>query len=154
MARRARVVDLGPDGPLGLELEVGLFVDYDDRQEAKDLGGYRWDAERKCWRFAASRRAECQRLANALNARNGHTVTAEERAAAGRQQRSKQPPPRRPMPGQPRDLAAAIAAMFALLPATTHRSVLANLRRALHPDTGGDTAAMQALNEATKELRL
>lgn len=154
MARRARVIDLGA-GLLGPE--VGLAVDYDDRYDAKDLGGYRWDAERKLWRFPASRRPECQRVANELNARNGYPVTEEERSAAGQQKRAgdRKPPPQPPRGGrQPANLSDAIVAMFRLLPPSTHPAVLAKLRLALHPDTGGDTTAMQALNQATKELHL
>jgi hypothetical protein len=144
VTRRARVVDLGPD-VFGLA-EVGLIVDYEDRHEAKALGGYTWDAERKLWRFPASLRIDCQRIANRLNREHGFSVSAEEEQAAKR--------PTRTVDGKPRDLSAAIVAMFALLPPTVRRSTLAGLRRALHPDTGGDTVAMQALNDATSQLEL
>lgn len=38
--------------------------------------------------------------------------------------------------------------LFAQTPATLHKPVYKALSKVLHPDTGGDTAAMQQLNDA------
>lgn len=132
-ARRAQIIELGGG-------EIGLSVSYDDRDEAKALGGYQWDAGRRCWRFPASRRAECQRVADRLNGRSSSSSSS-----------SSSPPPPRQQPSG--GLYEALRTLFAQLPPQTHKTALSGLRKALHPDTGGDVAAMQALNRVAEEMK-
>jgi hypothetical protein len=122
--RRASCRSLG-DG------DVGLWVDYEDRLEAKAIPTARWDKHLKCWRIRSVFRDEAEDLVHDLNDR--HVTTRERRAA-------------------PVDLSRAMTEMFAALPSELRRPVHRALARVLHPDMGGDHESMQALNAAAEVL--
>ncbi len=116
--RQATVRDLG-DG------RVGIWVAYEDREEAKALPGARWNPSLKCWHVAAIFTADAEALVKRLNRRFEHTSSTDVES-----------------------LTTVLVALFAALPDHLRRNVHRALARALHPDQGGDAAAMRSLNEA------
>ena len=64
MAERTR--PLASSRPLG-DGDIGLWVRYEDRAQAKALPGARWDPKLKCWRVDAMFRADAEALVNHLN---------------------------------------------------------------------------------------
>lgn len=111
--------------PLG-DGRIGIWVAFEDKDEAKALPGARWDPSLKCWTVPSVFRAEADHLVASLNARANS----------------------RPGTGSASDLADALKSMFAALADPLRRPVHRALAHVLHPDRGGDHDAMRALNDA------
>ncbi len=116
--RQATVRNLG-DG------RIGIWVAYDDRAEAKALPGARWNPSLKCWHVAAIFEADAAALVARLNRRLNDASDSDVET-----------------------LTAVLVALFAALPDHLRQSAHRSLAQVLHPDRGGDNAAMSALNEA------
>jgi hypothetical protein len=105
---------------------IGIWVHFDDKDEAKALPGSRWAKGLKCWTVPSIFRAEAEHLVAALNARTA----------------------RRPGASDTAGLTVAFKSLFVALAEPLRRPVHRALARTLHPDHGGDADAMRALNDA------
>jgi hypothetical protein len=113
---------------------------YDDAalEIIRSVPGRRWNRDARHWIIP---HAEV-RLAATRFHKAGFTVTIDGH-------------PFDPAPSPPRaDIGGApLTAFFRILPVALRQPVYRALARVLHPDAGGDTALMQALNRANEETR-
>jgi len=123
--RPAVVRDLG-DG------HVGLWVHYDDRHLAKKITTARWDPGLKCWRIARLFRSDAEELVHRLNA-DGRGASTDSTTTGGTAVAT---------------ITATVTPIFTVIPAHLKEPTFKALARAWHPDRGGDTDAMKALNGA------
>lgn len=103
--------------------EVGLWVAYEDRHQAKALPGARWDPGLKCWRIARRFEDDVQRLVDRLNG-----------VIDG-------------------PLEEALETMFVRLPVELRAGTWKALQKVWHPDAGGNARASQALNMAWERVK-
>lgn len=111
--------------PLG-DGRIGIWTDFADKADVRALPGARRDGGLKCWTVPTIFVADAVAIVARLNSRNDRLVDATDVVA----------------------LSDAIAAVLDSLAPSLRRAVYRALAHVLHPDRGGDTEAMQALNEA------
>jgi hypothetical protein len=103
---------------------IGIWLAFEDKDEAKALPGSRWDKHLRCWTVPDLFERDARELVDRLNLRYAGTGTSVVL------------------------LSSALTSLFAALPAPyrtpTHRA----LARVLHPDHGGTNELMRALNDA------
>ena len=103
--------------------DVGLWIAYEDRQQAKALPGARWDPGLKCWRIARRFEDDVQRLVDRLNG---------------------------VIDGPLED---ALETMFSRIPEPLRASTWKALLRVWHPDAGGNNRISQALNQTWERIK-
>ena len=109
-----------------------IYSPFAAKDSVKALPGAHWDSGQRCWVIPASYvhlAADELRLA-------GYRVTVKD------QSQSRPPTPDSIRVNEPWE------AMFLATPRPLREKAYKALARVLHPDTGGDTAAMQALTQA------
>jgi hypothetical protein len=117
--RRVRVADIGD----GL---IGVWADFDFKDDLKSMPGSRWDSRRRCWVMPSAWQREVEEL-----------------LGLG--------PPRRASSRPSRPLADAVALLLLALPSELRRSAFRALVRVVHPDQGGnDETARELLTGAER----
>ena len=114
------------------ELVAVVVSPYSAKDDVRDCPGARWDRDKRTWTIPAWAMADAaQQLRNA-----GHHVVVVHITDVETQQV--------PQPWE---------ALFMSLPATLRPKVYRALASALHPDVGGDLAAMQSLTAAYSKVQ-
>lgn len=102
--------------------EVGIWAPYAAKDRCKALPGAHWDPSMRCWRVPEQWQGEVTRLVETLNG------------------------------GVDAHLVEAFIIILGVLDPDLARRVHRKLAGVLHPDAGGDLAAMTALNVAWEAL--
>lgn len=122
--RRAVVRGLG-DG------DLGLWVGFHAKDQAKAIPGARWDPGLKCWRVHRGIAREAEALVDRLNATITNDTTTNNIISTSN----------------------LVTEMFMVLPPHLREPTYRALARAWHPDRGGDTGIMQALTSSWAGVR-
>jgi hypothetical protein len=109
---------------------IGIWSAFEDKDRVKALPSARWDPSLKCWTVDRLFRADAERLVAALNGAGAASPA-----------------------GQMVPLGQAFTALFTALAPAWRQPVHRALIKVLHPDQGGDTATVQALNDAWARQR-
>lgn len=108
---------------------IVIHSPFDARELVKQIPGRRWDPDRKVWTVPEIFESEARSI---LSSWLGRVVYDDRRQPV-------KTPPKAQMWAD---------TMFDALPAVLRQPVYRALSRVLHPDSGGDTKAMQQLNAA------
>lgn len=125
---------------------VGVNLPYAWKDRIKQLPGARWNPQLRIWTVPKWMARNAQQLVDEYHREQGaQGPTRDQRQAnddwSGRRRDTTSPEQK------------ACHAFLTALPATVRPQVLAALRKALHPDTGGDTKWMAGLNAATAQIK-
>lgn len=112
--------------------DARIFSPFAAKDSVKALPGAHWDSGQRCWVILA----DYARLAADELRLAGYQVTVKDQSR-----------PRPPAPDSIR-VNEPWEAMFLATPRPLREKAYKALARVLHPDTGGDVAAMQALTQA------